>query len=167
LLASRFAKDRSRPCFILSDRSEISYGALEDGAGRVAARLVAEGVKPGDRVALQAEKSPESIMVYLGVLMAGAVFVPLNAAYTKAEVDYFLGNAEPTVFVTDPPAFVRDSGKHTPLKQAVARAGDDLASLIYTSGTTGRSKGAMLSHRNLTENALAMHAAWGFTERDV
>src|SRR5882672_4140731 len=108
LLASRFPKDRGKPCFILSDGSEISYGALEDGAARVAARLIAEGVKPGDRVALQAEKSPEVIMIYLGVLMAGAVFVPLNAAYTKTEIDYFLGNAEPKVFITDPPGFVRE-----------------------------------------------------------
>src|SRR5690349_6795093 len=83
LLASRFPKDRSRPCFILSDGSEISYGALEDGAARVASRLIAEDVQPGDRVALQAEKSTEGIMVYLGVLMAGAVLVPLNSAYTK------------------------------------------------------------------------------------
>jgi malonyl-CoA/methylmalonyl-CoA synthetase len=167
LLASRFPKDRTRPCFILSDGSEISYGVLEENAGRVAARLIAEGVQPGDRVALQAEKSAEVIMVYLGVLMAGAVFVPLNAAYTRTEIDYFLGDAEPKVFVTDPPGFVRDAARHAPLKQAVARAGADLASLIYTSGTTGRSKGAMLSHGNLAENALALHAAWGFSEKDV
>ena len=106
-------------------------------------------------------------MVYLGVLMAGAVFVPLNAAYTKGEIDYFLKDAEPKVFVTDPPGFVRESAGHGPLKQAVARTKNDLASLIYTSGTTGRSKGAMLSHGNLAENALALHSAWGFSEKDV
>ncbi|MDP3736286.1 MAG: AMP-binding protein [Hyphomonadaceae bacterium] len=167
LLASRFPKDRARPCFILSDGSEISYSVLEENAGRVAARLMAEGVEPGDRVALQAEKSAEVIMVYLGVLMAGAVFVPLNAAYTRTEIDYFIGDAEPKVFVTDPPGFVRDAARHAPLKQAVARAKADLASLIYTSGTTGRSKGAMLSHGNLAENARALHAAWGFSEKDV
>ena len=76
LLASRFPADRSKPCFILSDGIEISYGALESAASRVASRLIAEGVKPGDRVVLQAEKSAESIMIYLGVLKAGAVFVP-------------------------------------------------------------------------------------------
>ena len=167
LLASRFPADRSVPCFILADGTEISYGALESAAARVAARLVAEGVKPGDRVALQAEKSAEVIMVYLGVLMAGAVFVPLNAAYTKSEVDYFLKDAKPRIFITDPPAFVRDTEGGPMLAQAVAREPGDLASLIYTSGTTGRSKGAMLSHRNLAENALALHAAWGFTSRDV
>jgi malonyl-CoA/methylmalonyl-CoA synthetase len=167
LLASRFPADRSKPCFLLSDGSAISYGALEDGAARVAARLVAEGVAPGDRVALQAEKSAESIMVYLGVLKAGAVYLPLNSAYTQSEVDYFLGDAEPKVFLTDPPAWVAEAANHAPMAATVARADDDLASLIYTSGTTGRSKGAMLSHGNLAANALALHEAWGFTEGDV
>jgi malonyl-CoA/methylmalonyl-CoA synthetase len=167
LLAGRFPDDRSKPCFLLSDSSAISYGALEDGAAHVAGRLAAEGVRPGDRVALQAEKSPESIMVYLGVLKAGAVYLPLNSAYTQAEVDYFLADAEPRAFITDPPRWVAEARAHPPLAAAVARAETDLASLIYTSGTTGRSKGAMLSHGNLAANALALHAAWGFTKDDV
>jgi malonyl-CoA/methylmalonyl-CoA synthetase len=167
LLASRFPQDRTKPCFILSDGTEISYGALKDGAGHAAAHLIAQGVRRGDRVALQAEKSPEGVMVYLGVLMAGAVFVPLNSAYTKAEIDYFLSDAEPKVFITDPQAFLRAAADREPMMSAQVRSGDDLAALIYTSGTTGRSKGAMLSHRNLAENALALHAAWGFSETDV
>jgi len=167
LLASRFPADRSKPCFLLSDGRAISYGELEAGAARVAGRLVAEGVAPGDRVALQAEKSAEVIMIYLGVLKAGAVFLPLNSAYTASEVDYFLGDAEPKVFVTDPPAWVAEAEGAAPLEATVPRAAGDLASLIYTSGTTGRSKGAMLSHGNLAENALALHAAWGFTPDDV
>lgn len=167
LLASRFPADRSRPCFLLSDGGEISYGALEAGAAQVAGRLVAEGVQAGDRVALQADKSAEAIMIYLGVLKAGAVFLPLNSAYTPSEVDYFLQDAEPKVFVTDPPAWVAETAAFVPLERRVPRAADDLASLIYTSGTTGRSKGAMLSHGNLAENALALHAAWGFTSDDV
>jgi malonyl-CoA/methylmalonyl-CoA synthetase len=167
LLASRFPADRSKPCFLLSEGRAISYGALEAGAAHVAGRLVAEGVRPGDRVALQAEKSPETIMVYLGVLKTGAVYLPLNSAYTAAEVDYFLGDAEPKVFITDPPAWVAEARGHAPLLATVARADGDLASLIYTSGTTGRSKGAMLSHGNLAANALALHEAWGFTPDDV
>src|SRR5262245_28208734 len=107
LLASRFPADRSKPCFLLSDGSAISYGELEAGATAAANRLIAEGVQPGDRVALQAEKSPQSIMIYLGVLKAGAVYLPLNSAYTPAEVDYFLGDAQPKAFITDPPAWVR------------------------------------------------------------
>ncbi|RAK58364.1 malonyl-CoA synthase [Phenylobacterium hankyongense] len=166
LLASRFPADRSRPCFLLSDGSAISYGALEAGAGRVAARLMAEGVRPGDRVGLQVEKSPEAVMVYLGALKAGAVFLPLNAAYTAAEVDYFRRDAEPRVFVDDAEAFLAGAPAE-PLGAAVPRSAADLAAIIYTSGTTGRSKGAMLSHGALAANALALHAAWGFGPDDV
>ena len=99
LLAARFPTDRGQPCFLLSDGSATSYGQLEVGAGRAAARLLAEGVEPGDRVALQAEKSVEGVMLYLGVLKAGAVFLPLNAAYTAAEVEYFRTDAEPKLLI--------------------------------------------------------------------
>ena len=122
---------------------------------------------PGDRVALQAEKSIEGVMLYLGALKAGAVFLPLNSAYTQNEVQYFLNDAEPRAFVTDPKAFLAQSQSASPLEAAVARGADDLASIIYTSGTTGRSKGAMLSHGNLAANAVALHRAWGFTPDDV
>jgi len=167
LLASRFPTDRSKPCFLLSDGTAISYGALETGAAHVAARLIAEGVRPGDRVALQAEKSATGIMIYLGALKAGAAFLPLNSAYTAAEVDYFLTDAEPMVFVTDPTAWVGEAIRYPPLETTVPRDATDLACLIYTSGTTGRSKGAMLSHGSLAANALALHEAWGFTPQDV
>lgn len=167
LLASRFPSDRSRPCFLLSGGATISYGGLETGAAHVAARLISEGVTPGDRVALQAEKSAEVIMIYLGALKAGAAFLPLNSAYTSGEVEYFLTDAEPKVFITDPTTWVRDAMAHAPLESTVSRDAADLACLIYTSGTTGRSKGAMLSHGSLAANALALHEAWGFTADDV
>jgi malonyl-CoA/methylmalonyl-CoA synthetase len=166
-LAAGFPADREKPCFLLSDGAAISYGALEAGAAQVAGHLIALGVEPGDRVALQAEKSPEAVMVYLGTLKAGAVYLPLNSAYTAAEIDYFRQDAEPKVFVTDPPAFVAQARSARPLTTAVPRAASDLASIIYTSGTTGRSKGAMLSHGALTANALALHEAWGFSPSDV
>jgi malonyl-CoA/methylmalonyl-CoA synthetase len=167
LLAAGFPADRTRPCFLLPDGGAVSYGELESAVGRTAGRLIAEGVLPGDRVALQAEKTPEAIVVYLAALKAGAVFLPLNSAYTAAEVEYFLGDAEPRVFVTDPPAYVREAAGFEPLAKAVPRGASDLASLIYTSGTTGRSKGAMLGHGALAANALALHQAWGFTPDDV
>lgn len=166
LLASRFPADRARPCFLLSDGSEVSYGALATGVGRIAARLLAEGVEPGDRVALQAEKSVEGVMIYLAALKVGAVFLPLNAAYTAAEVEYFRADAEPRLLITDPAAFLAGAPAE-PLARSTPRAATDLAAIIYTSGTTGRSKGAMLSHGNLAANALALYDAWGFSPDDV
>ncbi len=167
LLSRGFPADRSRPCFILSDSREVSYGDLERGAAQVAGRLIAEGVKPGDRVAMQVEKSVEAVMIYLGVLKAGAVFLPLNSAYTPSEIEYFIKDAEPRVFVANAVQFVADAKAAKPLSTAVPRAAGDLASIIYTSGTTGRSKGAMLSHGNLAANAVALHEIWGFTPKDV
>lgn len=167
VLVNGFPSDTTKPCFVMPNGDTVIYADLLRGASSVAGQLVAEGVKPGDRVALQAEKSVEGVMLYLGALKAGAVFLPLNSAYTQNEVRYFLHDAEPLVFVTDPKAFLAASQNALPLEAAVARGADDLASIIYTSGTTGRSKGAMLSHGNLAANAVALHKAWGFTPDDV
>ena len=167
LLVNAFPADKAKPCFVMPDGSIVTYEELLLGAASIAGQLVAEGVTSGDRVALQAEKSVEGVMLYLGALKAGAVFLPLNSAYTPSEVAYFLNDAEPRVFVTDPKAFVAKSRDAAPLTTAVPRGADDLASIIYTSGTTGRSKGAMLSHGNLAANAVALHRAWGFTRNDV
>ncbi len=167
LLALRFPADRSRPCFLSPAGGEISYGALEDGGARLAGLLVERGVQPGDRVAVQAPKSPEAVMLYLATLKAGAVYLPLNTAYTPAEIEYFLRDAEPRIFVQDATALAAEASGCEPLAAAVPRAAADLASIIYTSGTTGRSKGAMLSHGALADNALALHRIWGFTPDDV
>ena len=167
VLSSGFPADRTKAAFLLSDGSAVSYGELESGAAVVAGQLIAEGVQPGDRVGLQVAKSVEAVMIYLGVLKAGAVFLPLNSAYTAAEVDYFVGDAEPAIFITDAQGFLAKARDAMPLAAAVARNDSQLASLIYTSGTTGRSKGAMLSHGALAANAKALHAAWGFTPDDV
>ncbi len=167
ILAARFPADRNRPCFLLPDGRSISYGDLEAGAGRLVALMTAKGVGPGDRVVVQTEKSPQAVMLYLACLKAGAVFTPLNTAYTAAEVDYFIGDAEPKLVVRDAVALADEAQSLAPVAQCVPREDGDLASLIYTSGTTGRSKGAMLSHGNLAANALALHEAWGFTGDDV
>jgi malonyl-CoA/methylmalonyl-CoA synthetase len=167
LLASGFPADRSKPCFLLADGSEVSYGELEGAVARIAGLLQARGVAPGDRVAMQVEKSWPAVAIYLATLKAGTVFLPLNSAYTASEVDYFLKDAEPRLFIRDAAALLGEAVDARPLMTPVARTAADLASVIYTSGTTGRSKGAMLSHGNLAANALALHEAWGFTPDDV
>ena len=168
LLANGFPADRGKPCFINSDGTEFAYGALEAAVARVAGHLIAQGVESGDRVVFKDEKSVEGVIVYLATLKAGAVFVPLNSAYTPSEVEYFIGNAEPKLVITDARACIGEAmatGKV--LKHTIGRWSGDLAALIYTSGTTGRSKGAMLSHGNLAANAVALHEIWGFTPKDV
>lgn len=165
-LAAGFPEDRARPCLLMADGTALSYGALERGAGQGAVLLAAKGVRPGDRVAFQGAKCPQAVMLYLAVLKAGAVFVPLNTAYTGAEVQYFLRDCEPVLFITNAAAFIAEAELVEPL-ETVLRPPDGLASLIYTSGTTGRSKGAMLSHRNLIANARALIEAWEFTRDDV
>jgi malonyl-CoA/methylmalonyl-CoA synthetase len=167
LLASRFPADRTTPAFEMLDGAAVSYGALEAGVGRLAALLRAKGVAPGDRVAVQAPKSIEAAMLYLAVLKIGAVFLPLNTAYTKAEVDYFVADAEPALFVTDAVALAAEAAGLAPDEATHEAAPDDLAAIVYTSGTTGRSKGAMLSHGALAANGLALTQAWGFSGADV
>ena len=167
LIRSRFPADRARLCFDTLDGRVLSYGDVEAGVGRLATLLRERGVQPGDRVAAQSEKSPAGVMLYLATLQVGAAFTPLNTAYTASEIDYFLADAEPALFVRDAEALLEEAASLTPSDVVATRDPDDLAALIYTSGTTGRSKGAMLSHRNLAANAEALIAAWGYTERDV
>ena len=170
----------------------ISYADLVARTGRMANALVGLGVKPGDRVAAQVEKSVEAIVLYLGTVRAGGVFLPLNTGYTSAEIEYFVGDAEPGVFVCDPSrrealqatadkagatlvtldargrGSLMDAADAAPEAFAtVERTADDLAALLYTSGTTGRSKGAMLTHGNLVSNAFALREAWAYTADDV
>ena len=167
LLASRFPADLRQTVIDQPGRAPISYRVLADGAGRLAALLRAKGVAPGDRVAVQSEKSPEGVMLYLAILKVGAVLLPLNTAYTRAEIDYFLADAEPTLFVTDAAALAAQAAGLAPLESVYDASPDDLAAIVYTSGTTGRSKGAMLSHGALEANGLALTEAWGFRANDV
>jgi malonyl-CoA/methylmalonyl-CoA synthetase len=174
------------------DGQRISYGDLVARAAQMANVLVAAGVKPGDRVAAQTEKSVPGLVLYLATVRAGAVYLPLNTAYTLNELEYFIGDAEPSLVVCDPSkadgigaiaakvgarvltlgadgkgslsdAATRAASEFT----TVERADDDLAAILYTSGTTGRSKGAMLTHDNLASNSLSLVDYWHFTDKDV
>ena len=172
---------------------KISYDAFFANAERMAAALVAAGLQPGDRVAVQAPKTLAMLELYVGTILAGGVFLPLNTAYTPAEIEYFLGDARPHTFVCDGAELERmkpvadmcgvsqvltiladESGTlcaarnaQQPGFAAVGRKGDDLAAILYTSGTTGRSKGAMLSHGALVSNAETLTGYWRFTSDDV
>src|SRR6188472_3384480 len=102
LFESRFPADRERPLLILDDGSEVSYREADEGAARFAALFLGLGLVAGDRVAVQVEKSPEALLVYLGCLKAGLAYLPLNSAYQEGEVYYFLDNAEPRAVVAQP-----------------------------------------------------------------
>ncbi|SDM74232.1 malonyl-CoA synthase [Polaromonas sp. JS666] len=170
-----------------------SWRDLERGTAMVANLLASLGLPAGARVAVQVEKSVEAMMLYLATLRAGYVFLPLNTAYQSAEIEYFIGNAEPSVVVCSSKNFgwvskiafkagtrnvftldddrtgslleraAHCSDRHEP----VQRQADDLAAILYTSGTTGRSKGAMLTHGNMLSNALVLKDYWGWKKGDV
>src|SRR5262249_10289300 len=128
------------------------------------------GVGPGDRVAVQVEKSPTALLLMLACVRAGAVLLPMNPAYTTGEVEHIVADAEPTVVVSgdDDLARVAAAAHAEPTElDAFEPAPDALAAILYTSGTTGRPKGAMLTQRNLASNAAALHEAWAFRPDDV
>src|SRR5579863_1499238 len=95
-------RNRNGICLETPDGRVLNYGALLEGTARFAHTLVKHGLKPGDRLVVQVEKSPEAIMLYLAAARAGVVFVPLNTAYTNAEVAYFIEDAEPALVIVDP-----------------------------------------------------------------
>ena len=162
-------------------------------ANRFANTLVKLGLQPGDRVAVQVEKSAEALILYLGVVAAGGIYLPLNVGYTLAELEYFIGDAEPRIVVGRPESHaglaplaqklgvahcltLGTKGEGSLIDalagasdqfEPVQRKADDLAAILYTSGTTGRSKGAMLSHRNLFSNAETLANYWRFTAADT
>jgi len=193
LFASRFPSTRDQTFLETEDGRLYTYGDLEQETARLARFLCELGVGKGERVAVQVDKSPEALFLYLGCLRAGCIYLPLNTAYTEQEVAYFLGNANPRVVVCRPEArdtmhdlaaehevghvFTLDADGAGSLMDATAETGaefepvpcesDDVAVILYTSGTTGKPKGAMITHGNLAANGQALQQAWGFTAEDI
>ncbi|KUE87687.1 malonyl-CoA synthase [Cupriavidus necator] len=193
LFESRFPADRTACCIETHDGLYYSWDDLDRATAKLANLLASLHLPEGARVAVQVEKSPEALFLYLATLRAGYVYLPLNTAYQEAEIDYFVGNAEPSVVVCSSKNFgwvskvafrhgvnhvftldddrsgsllSRAAGKSDAF-ETVTRQDDDLAAILYTSGTTGRSKGAMLTHRNLASNAQTLHEFWGWRSDDV
>ncbi|MBT8062651.1 MAG: AMP-binding protein, partial [Gammaproteobacteria bacterium] len=173
-------------------RSALSYGDMDGLVARYAAVLRELGVTPDDRVLVQVEKSLEAVVLYLACLRLGAIYVPLNVAYTASETAFFLDDCEPRLAIlsverraelqvtggsaripralplTGPDdSLANRAAGCQPDTRVVARETTDLAAIIYTSGTTGRAKGAMLSVGNLSSNAQALYQAWGWQDDDV
>ncbi len=195
-LRAAFPADLQTTAIETADSPEplfYSWADLERGTAMLANLLASLALPAASRIAVQTEKSVEALMLYLAVLRAGHVFLPLNTAYQAAEIEYFIGNAEPAVVVCAGKNFgwvsriaflagtqhvytLNDDRSGTLLDRAafqptthtpVQRAAGDLAAILYTSGTTGRSKGAMLTHGNLLSNAQVLHTAWGWQSSDV
>jgi len=192
-LRAAFPADLDTVAIETDNGLHYSWRDLERATAMLANLLQSLQLPAGSRIAVQVEKSVEAVMLYLATLRAGYVFLPLNTAYQSAEIEYFIGNAEPAVVVCSPKNFgwvsklafragtqhvftlddnrsgslleraAHCADRHTP----VERQADDLAAILYTSGTTGRSKGAMLTHGNLLSNALVLKDYWGWREGDV
>ncbi len=192
LFRSRFPDDPTVPFIEMTDGGRWSFADLDAESARLARTLDASGVRKGDRVMAQVDKSPGALFLYLACLRGGFVYLPLNTDYTQREVAYFIDNAEPRVVVGRPEsaAMLRtlvaertcavytldDRGGGTLLDESravapefpiVACQAGDLAAILYTSGTTGRPKGAMITHDNLAANGLTLHRAWGWQPGDV
>ena len=193
LFESRFPDDRTACCIETHNGRYYSWNDLDRASAKIANLLSNLRLPQGARIAVQVEKSPEALMLYLATLRAGYVYLPLNTAYRAAEVAYFIGDAEPAVVICTPQNFgwvsqiafgsgtshvftLGDDRTGSLLVRAthqssrfetVEKNPDDLAAILYTSGTTGRSKGAMLSHHNLAANALVLHEYWHWQPGDV
>ncbi len=192
-LAQQFPADKSACAIEAGANQYYSFADLERASAKFANLFGASGLKPGDRIAVHVEKSPEAVMLYLACLRSGLVFVPLNTAYRQDEISYFLSNASPSAVVCDPAniawispiadahrvahcwslndacggSLITAASQHRNQHAVHVSAKTDLAAILYTSGTTGRSKGAMLSHDNLLRNAACLKTYWGWRRGDV
>ncbi|MEE4277343.1 MAG: malonyl-CoA synthase [Halieaceae bacterium] len=190
--AQRFAGHEDRPLLVTADDRSYRFADLDRRSAQIAEVLASRGVGPGDRVSVQVDKSAENLCLYFACLRAGAVYQPLNRGYRRAELEYFIGNAEPAIVICDSSAALElqdiaeaagtrqlltlDADGSGSLAQAadtmpgdfaiLPREAGDLAALLYSSGTTGVPKGIMLTHGNLLANGETLVEAWGFSAED-
>ncbi len=193
LFASHLRKEPVAPVFIGQDGGVLTRQWLENQSARYANALVNLGCVPDDRIAVQVEKSPEALALYLACIRAGCWFLPLNTAYQRAELAQLLEDAQPRVFIGSEGTAELLAEANQPVVQTqfltfdaigggtfatvatdakaefvtVPRSGEDVAALLYTSGTTGRPKGAMLSHRSMSYCAQTLGGLWKFSSKDV
>jgi malonyl-CoA/methylmalonyl-CoA synthetase len=193
LLEKSFPKNREDCALETPEGLFYTWRDIDRATAMMANLLKSLNIPSGSRVAVQVEKSPEALFLYLATLRAGFIYLPLNTAYQESEIQYFIENAEPAVVVCSPKnfswvskiafkagtknVFTLDENRTGSLLaraahcsdqfNTVARTNDDLAAILYTSGTTGRSKGAMLTHGNLGSNALVLNQFWGWKKGDV
>lgn len=185
LIERHFPDGAEEPFLVIPNGPVVHYDDLAARSAQIANALVAAGCQPGDRVAAQVDKHWHVLALYLACLRAGLVYLPLNTGYQRAELAYFFGDAEPRVIVCNESnlgviAALEHRATVLTLTELSARADaesasfatierapDDLAAILYTSGTTGRSKGAMITHRNLATNGMALVESWNFTRADV
>ncbi len=193
LFEDRFPVDLTQNFIATKDNKTYSYQDLLSSTSQIAKILSSYKLSKGDRVIFQVKKSPEAIFLYLACLKLGLISVPLNTSYTASELSYFLDDIEPGLVVCDPASpIIKENLLHTRKNislltldkhgkgslfkssdnishpvQATDVVGDDVACILYTSGTTGKPKGAMITHENLSSNALTVHQSWGFNNDDV
>ena len=190
-------QENSTKDFLITTQQPVTYESFHRRVNQLANSLMALGLRPGDRVAVHAEKSAEILALYVATIKAGGVYLPLNSSYTAHELTYFISDADPVVVVVDermataitakaePPkacvmtlnadasgslsagSLAADADQRSDSFDACPRGPDDLAAILYTSGTTGRSKGAQLSHRNLLSNTEVLRDFWQFTSDDI
>jgi long-chain acyl-CoA synthetase len=160
----------------------VGYADLDRASTHVARRLAADGIRPGDRVALMVPNVPEFVAAYYGILRAGAIVVPLDVDLKRDELRATLADAGPALLIAwrgllrtsgeatwlvAPGSFFDDGAPPAEPGAAVERAAADTAVIIYTSGTTGKPKGAELTHANLTSNARVTAELFGFRPEDA
>ena len=191
--AVQIEKFADKLAVIAEQQTGLTFRQLDQQSGKLANALSERGLKPGDRVTAQIEKSPMALCLYLACLRAGGVFHPLNTGYQPGELAFFVDNAQPSIIITDPSNMAlfqslpgapkpdriltldaHGQGSLVDLAQSQSakatithRNAADPAALLYSSGTTGTPKGIKLSHGNLVSNASVLTEHWQFSDRDV